>query len=229
MIWITSDTHYQHSNICRGVTKWGDTRKVAGIDIFYPDKINTRDFQTIDEMNDAIVNSINKYVMEDDELYHLGDLSFGGIDYIWEFIKRLNCKNIHLVSGNHDEKIKKNYILPNVRRSKPYSQILEDGKPISGEYPDYVEAQSIFKEYLPELTKLVYNKQEFILSHYPLEDWENIDRGSIMLHGHSHHKIDSNDLNMYYKRKDIGWIDRPFSLDEIIEEMKDKKIKKHDS
>jgi calcineurin-like phosphoesterase family protein len=93
MIWFTSDTHYNHKNICKGVTEWSDA------------DISCRDFQTIEEMNDAIVNSINKYVMENDILYHLGDWSFGGINSIWEFRKQIKCKNIHLILGNHDEHI----------------------------------------------------------------------------------------------------------------------------
>ena len=44
-------THYNHKNICKGTTEWGDA------------ELSCRDFQTIEEMNDAIVNSINKYVM----------------------------------------------------------------------------------------------------------------------------------------------------------------------
>ena len=44
----------------------------------------------------------------EDTLYHLGDWSFGGIENIWNFRKRINCKNIYLVPGNHDHHIKKN-------------------------------------------------------------------------------------------------------------------------
>jgi calcineurin-like phosphoesterase family protein len=226
MIWFVSDLHYNHANICRGVTKWGKT--INGI--FYPDVINTRDYASLDEMNKAIVDSINKYVKKDDELYFLGDWSFRGIESIYLFWKQLNCKyNIHFVPGNHDHKFKKDFELPNCKRNGPYSSDIIDGAPIGGDYPDYVISNSLFKEYLPEITSLVYNKQKFILSHYPIEEWEDMDHGSIMVHGHCHHKLDTSDSNMFYRRKDVGWIDRPYSIDEIIEEMKDRKIKKHES
>lgn len=91
-IWITSDTHYNHRNICRGVSQWTDKSK-------------TRDFVDLEHMNSAIVDGINSKVDEEDILIHLGDWSFGGYDSIWEFRNRLLVKNIHIVTGNHDHHI----------------------------------------------------------------------------------------------------------------------------
>lgn len=100
-VWITSDTHYSHTNICRGVTNWR-----------MPDgsipELQTRDFPNIDKMNTAIVNNINEVVGQDDVLIHLGDWSFGGFENIEEFYNRLICKNIHLILGNHDHHIDRN-------------------------------------------------------------------------------------------------------------------------
>lgn len=97
-VWVTSDTHYSHKNICRGVTNWR-----------LPDgsipKSETRDFETLDKMNSEIVNNINKVVGQEDVLIHMGDWSFGGFETIEEFHNRLICKNIHLVLGNHDHHI----------------------------------------------------------------------------------------------------------------------------
>ncbi len=94
-IWITSDTHYGHKNICRGVTEW---RMPDGS---VPES-QTRPYDTIDKMNAAIVDNINNVVGQDDTLIHLGDWSFGGFENIEEFYNRLICKNIHLILGNHD-------------------------------------------------------------------------------------------------------------------------------
>ena len=100
-VWITSDTHYGHKNICRGITEWR-----------LPDgsipKSRTRDFNSLDKMNYTIVNNINEFVKQEDILIHLGDWSFGGFDKIKEFHDKLICKNIHLILGNHDEHIEKN-------------------------------------------------------------------------------------------------------------------------
>ena len=93
-VWITSDTHYGHTNICRGVTNW----RLPNGDI----PVNqTRDFLTIDKMNATIVNNINGIVGQDDILIHLGDWSFGGFENIEEFRNRIICQNIHLILGNH--------------------------------------------------------------------------------------------------------------------------------
>jgi len=100
-VWITSDTHYSHKNICRGVTAW--RTKEGEIPVS-----QTRDFATIEKMNSTIVNNINEVVGQDDMLIHLGDWSFGGFEQIREFWDRIICKNIHLVLGNHDHHIENN-------------------------------------------------------------------------------------------------------------------------
>jgi calcineurin-like phosphoesterase family protein len=100
-VWITSDTHYSHKNICRGVTAW--RTKEGEIPVS-----QTRDFATIEKMNSTIVNNINEVVGQDDMLVHLGDWSFGGFEQIREFWDRIICKNIHLVLGNHDHHIENN-------------------------------------------------------------------------------------------------------------------------
>jgi len=100
-VWITSDTHYHHTNICRGVTRWRTLDGKIPTD-------HTRNFQDLDEMDSVIVNNINSKVGPNDTLIHLGDVAFGGFEKIGEFLNRLVCKNIHLVLGNHDQHITKN-------------------------------------------------------------------------------------------------------------------------
>jgi calcineurin-like phosphoesterase family protein len=94
-IFFTSDTHYNHSNICRATSNWPEGR-------------GTRDFHSLGEMNDAIVAGINSVVGADDYLIHLGDWSFGGFESIAEFKKRIICKNVILFLGNHDHHIRNN-------------------------------------------------------------------------------------------------------------------------
>ena len=65
-VWIFSDPHYNHKNICRGVTAWRLPDGSVPID-------QTRDFNTIEQMNETIVNNINSVVGQDDILIHLGD------------------------------------------------------------------------------------------------------------------------------------------------------------
>jgi calcineurin-like phosphoesterase family protein len=150
-IWITSDTHYNHKNICRGVTDW---RKEDGSIPLH----RTRDFPSIEVMNDAIVNGINNVVSRDDILIHLGDWSFGGFNSIYEFYQRLNCKNIHLILGNHDHHIKKNK--GNIR--------------------------DIFLSVDKSNDEYRINQFTLHLEHYPILLWKDVKKGNIHLHGHTH-------------------------------------------
>jgi len=94
-LFFTSDSHYNHSNICRGTSNWGNDQL-------------TRDFQTLEFMNSVIVNNINSKVGQNDILVHMGDFSFGGFEKIQEFRDKIVCKNIILFFGNHDHHIRRN-------------------------------------------------------------------------------------------------------------------------
>jgi calcineurin-like phosphoesterase family protein len=94
-VWIFSDPHYNHKNICRGTTNWRTPEGEVPVS-------QTRDFPTLEKMNTTIVNNINEKVKQDDILICLGDWSFGGYESIHEFWDRIVCKNIHLILGNHD-------------------------------------------------------------------------------------------------------------------------------
>ena len=100
-IWITSDTHYGHKNICRGTTEW---RLPDGSVPTH----NTRPFSTVEAMNASIVANINNVVKADHTLIFLGDWSFGGFDNIQKFYDGLVCKNIVFIYGNHDHHILNN-------------------------------------------------------------------------------------------------------------------------
>jgi len=196
-IWFTSDTHYAHKNICRGVSEWKDEDK-------------TRNFSTLESMNWRIVKQINNHVEADDILYHLGDWSFNGVENIWNFRKQIICKNVHLIFGNHDQHIKKN------NWSFEHVGFPQD---------NFLSVQGYLE--------LEIGKQTFVLSHYPMEEWLEMDRrGGIMLHGHCHHAIDESETNSIYRRMDVGmdWREfRPFSLEEVLDKMKGRPLKKHNA
>lgn len=159
-IFFTSDTHYGHTNICRGVSNWRDENGNVPIH-------QTRDFKTLDHMNDKIVESINSTVGEDDTLFHLGDWSFGGFDNIEEFRNRINCKNIHLILGNHDHHIERNK---------------GDIQRLFSSVHQYLRLQV---SVMPG-TKLYAGEMDLVLMHYPIASWHNMNDGVIHLHGHVH-------------------------------------------
>ena len=77
-IWFTSDTHFYHKNII---------------------KYCYRPFNSVEEMNQSLINNWNNVVKENDIVFHLGDFAF---DKWKSIIKQLNGK-IYLIVGNHDE------------------------------------------------------------------------------------------------------------------------------
>lgn len=82
MIWFTSDLHFCHNNILN----------------YEP---GSRPFNTIEEMNETLVQKWNEKVSAEDTVYVLGDLSMGRVEVAIEYVKRLNGKII-LIRGNHD-------------------------------------------------------------------------------------------------------------------------------
>ena len=193
-LFFTSDTHYNHSNICRATTNWTDADNL------------TRDFKSLDHMNTVLVDNINNKVGENDVLIHLGDWSFGGFEMIEEFRSRILCKNIHLLLGNHDHHIDNN----------------KGG------------VQSLFasvNHYLNldirrQVGKMV-DKFRFVCMHFPIASWDNMNQGVIHLHGHvhlpSHLRIsDGRAMDVGVDGNDL----EPISLDEILELMKGREVKK---
>jgi len=76
-IYFTSDTHFNHKRILE-----------------YCD----RPFDTVSDMNEALIKEWNNTVTDEDIIYHLGDFTFK--EHV-SFLSRLNGQK-HLILGNHD-------------------------------------------------------------------------------------------------------------------------------
>lgn len=149
-IYLSSDLHFSHKNIVRGVTNW---RTPEGE---IPTK-STRDFNTIEQMNETLVSNINSVVGQEDTFIVLGDISFGGFDNVNVLLDRLVCKNIHLILGNHDKHIENN-------RENIQERFLSVNHYLETNIDGY----------------------DFVLCHYPLQSWHGLSKGVIHLHGHVH-------------------------------------------
>jgi calcineurin-like phosphoesterase family protein len=196
-LFFTSDTHYNHSNICRATTNWTSADNL------------TRDFKSLEHMNDTIVNNINEIVGENDILIHLGDWSFGGFEMVEEFRSRIICKNVHLVLGNHDEHIDRNK--DNIQRL--FTSV--------NHYINLDLRRPSMKG------KGQMDKYKFILCHFPIASWDGMNNGVIHAHGHVHlppHQRIGNGKSL-----DVG-VDgnglEPISLDEVVSLLKDQPIDK---
>ena len=63
-------------------------------------------FSSIEEMNEAIINNINKKMTRNDRLYILGDFAYRSKTPPIEFLKAIKPKKV-LILGNHDSWVKK--------------------------------------------------------------------------------------------------------------------------
>jgi calcineurin-like phosphoesterase family protein len=157
-------------------------------------------------MNAHLVGNINEKVGQDDILFHLGDWSFGGFEQIEAFRNQIVCRNIHIITGNHDHHIERN----------------KEG------------IQSLFSsvnKYLNLNVKwgvgtMLHGEQRFALMHFPIASWDNMARGAIHLHGHVHFEADKR-IGMG-KMMDVG-VDGnelyPIEMHEVLRLMETQPIK----
>lgn len=178
--YFISDTHAYHTNICKGSTRW-DLNDHGG-------NLSVRDFKNEYEMTEVMLKDINDTVGQDDYLIHLGDWSFGGIENIWKFRKRINCHNIILILGNHDQHILNNRELSNCCGSYAIGGTIFKDKistKFDHNFPLTVKAQELFRSVHSALS-LQIGKNTFELSHYPFAIWNKAHQNRVHLHGHTH-------------------------------------------
>ena len=88
MIYLISDTHFNHKNIIQ---------------------YEGRPFKSTEEMNDALIENWNAVVKPEDTVIHLGDVGLGHESDLKCIIPSLNGHKI-LIRGNHDTKSKNFYL-----------------------------------------------------------------------------------------------------------------------
>ena len=167
-MFFTSDTHWWHTNIIR---------------------FQRHSFDSVEEMNEVLIQNWNSKIGPKDEVYHLGDVFFCGQDKALEILDRLNGR-IHLVKGNHDKKM---------------SRAVKDRFV-------WVKSDHIFK-FRHKGERLWLH-----LYHYPCASWDGSYHGSWCLHGHTHGNYSNPDMKILDMGVDC-WDYYPASLDDVIERM----------
>ena len=157
-IYFTSDTHFGHKSILH----LGEGRP----------------FESVEEMDEAMIANWNSVVDVGDRIYHLGDFSFHKPKETLEILQRLNGQ-IFLIEGNHDssrmkDEVRSEFIWTKIRYNLKVSD--EDTCDISG-------------------------KQTIVLDHFPHEIWDKRHYGAWHLHGHCHGHLDS---PAWQPRLDVG-------------------------
>jgi calcineurin-like phosphoesterase family protein len=173
-----------------------------------------RNFKSINDMDNFIIDKINKKVKKNDLLVILGDFSFNEdkncIKKTLYYRELINCDNIILVYGNHDWMVK-NY---------------KDELVLNNFFMECVDYLEIKNNTFSNFFK---TKESFhiICNHYPLIVWNQNRHGSIQLHGHTHGNLKI-DLG---KSIDVGFdnIYDPISILEVLNNTKNKKIQIYDN
>lgn len=170
-IWFISDQHHGHNFI----------RTTCN-----------RPFNTVEEMDQTIIDNTNKLVHRDNLLICLGDFSYWkdkATKTFYHYFNQYNCLNWIYIFGNHCKKIK--------NAVKTHKDILW-----SGDLLDITIQHG-------EVTK------DIVLSHYPLLSWNKSFHGSYCLHGHTHqNKYEiKNLLNVCVEQTNYG----PISFQEVVD------------
>jgi calcineurin-like phosphoesterase family protein len=138
--WFTGDTHFGH----RTILKYCKNRK----------------FNTVEEMDEALIKNINERVMHNDILYHIGDFAFATPE---KYRERINCKQIVLIMGNHD---------PHQANGRPK--------------PDFAKLFTDVFELLQVKIPIKGGSVPVTMCHYAMKTWNKSHYGAWHLHGHSH-------------------------------------------
>lgn len=95
-IWFTSDWHLGHQN-CYIFTNYDGTKM--------------RPWDNFVEAEEVFIENFNKVVGPEDIVYNLGDIGTqtARISYVMD--RLVKCKKHHLILGNHDNKIKSQFLL----------------------------------------------------------------------------------------------------------------------
>lgn len=104
--WFTSDPHYGHKRII---------------------ELCNRPFANVEEMNEKLIENHNSVVKAGDDVFCLGDFSFGDAEFTRGVLKRLNG-NKYLIFGNHDQVFFKDHTLRDFFKwSKDMAEIKVEG------------------------------------------------------------------------------------------------------
>lgn len=141
MNYFISDLHFGHKNVL---------------------SFDNRKFKTIEEHDEAIITNWNNTVGLDDDVYILGDISWHNTSNTIAIFNELNGA-LHLVKGNHDNRLLKNR-----------------------------ELQSRFVEIVDYKELQLDNGRGIVLCHYPVPCFKNHYYGWYHLYGHVHNSTEWN-------------------------------------
>ena len=191
MWFFSADWHLGHANIIKYCKRPFLSREEEGL-LAMIDRgaIPAKDLrispETTNRMTDTIIDSTNAVVGPDDNLVVIGDFCWtpqdGKYDVAKKYRDRINCKNMFLIWGNHDDR-----------------RFLHPLDPVT-QLPD--PKRALFKACYDQYVFSVDGEHIFT-SHYPCRSWDMAHHGSWDLYGHVHDLYgpeDNGDLMPYQKK-----------------------------
>ncbi len=139
--WFTADTHFGHANIIRYCN---------------------RPFESVEAMDDALIENINRLVAPGDTLYHLGDFAFRTREPR-AYRQRIRCRTVHLILGNHDPRSTEGVVDPEFAAL-------------------FASVHDLWRIRLP----IAGMRRPIVLCHYAMRVWDASHHGAWHLFGHSH-------------------------------------------
>ena len=115
-----------------------------------------RGFASVEE-HDALLLAGLALLQADDELWILGDVCKPNVAAARALREAIPCERVHIVIGNHDTGSK--FVT-------------------CGTYASV--------DYYAQVGKVAVEGYKFVMSHYPMLDWDRAYHGAYMLHGHIH-------------------------------------------
>lgn len=173
MIYFTSDTHFGHNKEF----------------IYKP-----RGFDSVEEMNECLLDNLVSTLLPDDDLYILGDVMLGDNEFGMKALNQLKCR-IHIILGNHCT----------LAREALYKTCVN------------------VVEVVPA-ARLKYKGYHFFLTHFPCLtgnlERESLKQMTLNLSGHTHSKQKFfQDLPYVYNISVDAHNNCPVSIEEIITDM----------
>lgn len=175
---FTSDTHFFHENII---------------------KLCNRPFNSVEEMNKALISRWNARITKSDLVYHLGDFTLKcTAEQARDVVKQLNGQII-LIRGNHDK-------------------VADQIKDAFAAVKDYAEI-SVPDPDTPN------GKRKIVLLHYAMRVWNSSHHGSYHLYGHSHGSLPDDPNALAFDAGVDCWGFAPLSYEEVKSVMSGKSWK----
>jgi len=207
-VYFISDLHHFHNPVRWAVPLW-----------------KQRGYESVTEMNEDQITTINKIVRPNDILWHLGDITLNCSESQFEeFITRLQCQNIYCLWGNHNSPTWAIY-QRQIQKIKDTTKVHE----LTGSAEDIEIYPLRYRNlvFFGNYQELVVDGQCMVLEHYPVHVWNNMKDGVWHLCGHSHYNLPfSKAENLESKILDVGWDGqlKPYSMDDLRTIMNKKKI-----